>query len=97
MSNEHNSGLGYGNFGNHRHACWRRAFGGTSVLRYARLIAAIWERTSNAARHTKEYLRCRDDFELYKKDVARWDEYQRLCIEKCQRCEYRERAREETT
>ena len=62
-----------------------------------RLIAAIWERTSNAARHTKEYLRGRDDFELYKKDVARWDEYQRLCIEKCQRCEYRERAREETT
>ena len=60
-----------------------------------RLIAAIWERTSNAARHTKEYLRCRDDFELYKKDVARWDEYQRLCIEKCQRCEYRRKAMEE--
>lgn len=60
-----------------------------------RLLASIWERTSAAARHTKEYLRCRSDFELYKKDVARWDEYQRQCIEKCQRCEYREKAMEE--
>lgn len=60
-----------------------------------RLLASIWERTSNAAKHTKEYLRCRDDFELYKKDVARWDRYQRECIEKCQRCEYRRKAMEE--
>ena len=60
-----------------------------------RLLASIWERTSAAARHTKEYLRCRNDFELYKKDVARWDRYQRECIEKCQRCEYREKAMEE--
>lgn len=56
-----------------------------------RLLESIWERTSNAATHTKEYLRCRSDFELYKKDVARWDEYQRQCIEKCQRCKYREK------
>ena len=69
--------------------------GVTMIYGIFRLIAAIWERTSNAARHTKEYLRCRDDFELYKKDVARWDEYQRLCIEKCQRCEYRRKAMEE--
>lgn len=41
-----------------------------------------------------EYLRCRDDFELYKKDVAQWDRYQRECIEKCQRCEYRRKAME---
>lgn len=60
-----------------------------------RLIAAIWERTSNAARHTKEYLRSLNDFELYKKDVARWDEYQRQCIEKCQRCAYRQKAKED--
>ena len=60
-----------------------------------RLIASIWERTSAASRHTKEYMRCRSDFELYKKDVARWDEYQRQCIEKCQRCEYRRKAMEE--
>lgn len=60
-----------------------------------RLIASIWERSSNAAKHTKEYLRCRGDFEFYKKDVARWDEYQRQCIEKCQRCEYRRKAMEE--
>ena len=60
-----------------------------------RLIAAIWERTSNAARHTKEYLRCRDDFDLYKRDVEVWDERRRSCIEKCQRCEYRRKAMEE--
>lgn len=62
-----------------------------------RLIASIWERTSVAARHTKEYLRCRGDFELYKKDVAWWDECQRKCIEKCQRCEYREKALKDAT
>ena len=41
------------------------------------------------------YLLCRSDFELYKKDVARWDEYQRQCIEKCARCEDRRKAMEE--
>ena len=60
-----------------------------------RLIASIWERTSAAARNKKEYLLSRSDFELYKKDVARWDDYQRACIEKCQRCEYRRKAMEE--
>lgn len=34
-----------------------------------RLIASVWERTSNVARNTKEYMRNRDDFELYKRDI----------------------------
>ena len=70
-----------------------------SLLLYAiyRLFASIWERTSNAAKHTKEYLKSRYDFELYKKDVARWDEYQRQCIEKCQRCKYLEKYMEENS
>lgn len=60
-----------------------------------RILRSIWEQTSNKAKHTKEYLRFRDDFELYKKDVARWDEYRRKCIEKCQQCEYRKKSMDE--
>lgn len=60
-----------------------------------RLIASARERASAAVRNTKEYMHCRSDFELYKKDVARWDEYQRKHIEKCQRCKYRRKAMEE--
>lgn len=62
-----------------------------------RLIASIWERMDIVSRHTKEYLRCRGDFELYKKDVAQWDEYRRKRTEKCQQCEYRRKAMEEET
>ena len=55
------------------------------------LIASIWERTSSAARNTKEYLENRDDFELYKRDIEAWDEKKRRYIEKCSACGYREK------
>lgn len=57
-----------------------------------RLIASIWERTSAAAKNVKEYLRNREDFELYKRDVEIWDERKRRFVEKCSACGYREQA-----
>lgn len=53
------------------------------------LIASIWERTSAVARNTKEYLKNRDDFELYKRDIEIWDEQKRRFVEKCSVCGYR--------
>ena len=53
------------------------------------LIASIWERTSSAARNTKEYLKNRDDFELYKRDIEIWDDRKRRYVEKCSACGYR--------
>lgn len=55
----------------------------------SRLIASIWERTSAVARNTKEYLKNRDDFELYKRDIEIWDDRKRRYIEKCSACGYR--------
>ena len=57
-----------------------------------RLIASIWERTSAAARNTKEYLKNRGDFELYKRSIEIWDEQKRRYVEKCSACGYREQA-----
>lgn len=57
-----------------------------------RLIASIWERTSAAAKNTREYMRNRSDFELYKQDVKIWDEQKRRYIEKCSACGYRKEA-----
>lgn len=54
-----------------------------------RLISSIWERTSAVARNTKEYLKNREDFELYKQDIEAWDEKKRRYIEKCSACGYR--------
>lgn len=53
------------------------------------LIASIWERTSSAARNTKEYLENRDDFELYKRDIEIWDDRKHRYIEKCSACGHR--------
>ena len=60
-----------------------------------RLIASIWERTSAVARNTKEYMRNKADFDLYKRDVVVWDDYQKTHVEKCYRCEYRRKSMEE--
>lgn len=57
-----------------------------------RLIASIWARTSAVARNTKEYLKNRDDFELYKRDIEIWDEQKRRYVEKCSACGYRGKA-----
>lgn len=54
-----------------------------------RLIASIWERTSAVARNIKEYLKNRDDFELYKRDIEIWDDRKRRYVEKCSACGYR--------
>ncbi len=62
--------------------------GGLIFYAIYRLIASIWAHTSAAARNTKGYLRSRKGFDLYKQNVARWDEYQRQCIEKCSRREH---------
>lgn len=60
-----------------------------------RLIASIWERTSQVAKNTKEYLMDRSNFELYKRDVDFWDELRRKNVEKCARCDYRRKYMEE--
>lgn len=43
------------------------------------------------ARNTKEYLKNRDDFELYKRDIEIWDDRKRRYVEKCSACWYREK------
>ena len=60
-----------------------------------RLLASIWARTSAAAKNTKEYLKSRSDFELYKRDVDFWDELKKNNADKCARCEYRRKAMKE--
>jgi hypothetical protein len=60
-----------------------------------RLIASIWEHTSAAAQNTKEYMRNKEDFDLYKRDVDVWDEYKKTHVEKCYGCKYRRKAMEE--
>ena len=60
-----------------------------------RLIASILERTSAVAQNTKEYMRNKSDFDLYKRDVDVWDDYHKTHVEKCYRCEYRRKAMEE--
>lgn len=54
-----------------------------------RLIVSLWVRTSAVVRNTKECLRNRDDFDLYKRDIEAWDEKKRRYIEKCSACGYR--------
>ena len=55
----------------------------------SRLITSIWERRSAVARNTKEYMKNREDIELYKRDIEAWDDRKRRYIEKCSACGYR--------
>ena len=60
-----------------------------------KLAETVWYRHSAVAKNTKAYLRNIEDFQMYKRDVASWDEVKRKHVEKCSRCEYRRKSMEE--
>ncbi len=52
-------------------------------------IQVIWSKISACAKDTMEYLRNKQDFEVYKADVHHWDMVERDKALKCRECAYR--------
>ena len=54
-------------------------------------IQVMWSKISACANNTMEYLRNKQDFEVYKADVLRWDTMKREKALKCRECAYRKK------
>lgn len=54
-------------------------------------IQVVWSKISACAKNTMEYLRNKQDFEVYKADVLRWDIVKREKTVKCRECAYRKK------
>ena len=51
-------------------------------------IQVMWSKISPCAKNTMEYLQNKQDFEVYKADVLRWDMVKREKALKCRECAY---------
>lgn len=58
-------------------------------------IQVMWSKISACAQNTMEYLRNKQDFEVYKADVLRWDRVKREKALKCWECAYRKKYMDE--
>ena len=58
-------------------------------------IQVMWSKISACANNTMEYLRNKQDFEVYKADVLRWDTMKREKALKCRECAYRKKYMDE--
>mgnify|MGYP005801341571 CR=1 FL=1 len=55
----------------------------------------VWSKISACAKNTMEYLRNKQDFEIYKADVLHWDMVRREKGLRCRECEYRKKYMDE--
>lgn len=55
----------------------------------------VWSKISACAKNTMEYLRNKQDFEIYKADVLHWDMVRREKALRCRECEYRKKYMDE--
>ena len=62
-----------------------------AVVMIVYYIQVIWSKISACAKNTMEYLRNKQDFEVYKADVLRWDMVKREKALRCRECEYRKK------
>ncbi|MCB5856253.1 hypothetical protein LIR37_18030 [Flavonifractor plautii] len=58
-------------------------------------IQVMWSKISACAKNTMEYLRNKQDFEVYKADILRWDTMKREKALKCRECAYRKKYMDE--
>ena len=58
-------------------------------------IQVMWSKISACAKNTTEYLRNRQDFEVYKADVFHWDIAKREKVLRCRDCAYRKKYMDE--
>ena len=58
-------------------------------------IQVMWSKISACAKNTMEYLRNKQDFEVYKADILRWDKMKREKALKCWECAYRKKYMDE--
>lgn len=58
-------------------------------------IQVMWSKISACAKNTMEYLQNKQDFEVYKADVFRWDMVRQEKTLKCLECAYRKKYMDE--
>ena len=58
-------------------------------------IQVMWSKISACAKNTMEYLQNKQDFEVYKADVFRWDMVRQEKTLKCRECAYRKKYMDE--
>ena len=58
-------------------------------------IQVMWSKISACAKNTMEYLRNKQDFEVYKADILRWDTMKREKALKCREWAYRKKYMDE--
>lgn len=58
-------------------------------------IQVMWSKISACAKNTMEYLQNKQDFEVYKADVFRWDMVRQENTLKCRECAYRKKYMDE--
>lgn len=58
-------------------------------------VQSIWAKCSACAKNVREYLQNKQDFEVYKADVLRWDMAKREKALRCRECAYRKKYMDE--
>ena len=65
------------------------------VIMIVYYIQTVWSKISACAKNTMEYLQNKQDFEVYKTDVLRWDMAKREKALRCRECAYRKKYMDE--
>ena len=65
------------------------------VIMIVYYIQVVWSKISACAKNTMEYLQNKQDFEVYKADVLRWDMAKREKALRCRECAYRKKYMDE--
>ena len=65
------------------------------VIMIVYYIQVVWSKISACGKNTMEYLQNKQDFEVYKTDVLRWDMAKREKALRCRECAYRKKYMDE--